>query len=157
MLSWEGIPSGSYHLDPTVPTDLNGDGEIAYLDTYIYLFRNDGSLDAGDLVGSCDDAHGYGLSDGTIRGVDSYLSEFLSVGDYILAVGGYGLDIAEAIAGHNTTSRGPATNLAPYPSAATVYDHGDYRVTFSGDVVPEPATICLLGLGGLLLRRKRRA
>jgi len=32
-----------------------------------------------------------------------------------------------------------------------------YRPSVEFSVVPEPATMCLLGLGGLLLRRKRRA
>lgn len=35
--------------------------------------------------------------------------------------------------------------------------NGGETIFFSGDYIPEPATICLLGLGGLLIGRKRRA
>ena len=155
LLSWE---LDQPYTTPVVPTDLNGDGEIAYLDTYIYLFNDDGSLDAADYIASNDDDSSFSSHpDGSINHYDSYISEWLSAGDYILAVGTYELEIGQAIAGHNPESRGPATNLEPYPSVATVYDHGDYRVTFRGDVIPEPATILLLSLGSLALNRKRRA
>ena len=42
VLSWEA-PAG-------IATDLNGDGEIAFFDSVIYLFRDDGVLDASDFV-----------------------------------------------------------------------------------------------------------
>ena len=59
ILSWESDPlSGA-------PIDLNGDGEITFLDTYIYLFRDDGSLDSSDYIAHNDDSdHTYG--DGSI-------------------------------------------------------------------------------------------
>ena len=152
---------------PATPIDVNGDGEIAFMDTSIYLFKDDGHLDPSDLVASNDDAGpGLGLADGSINGGDSYLSlTNLAAGKYILAVGVYSLDVNEAIAGINPSGRGPATILMPYPNLPTVNDHGDYRVTFTGSVtltpaaVPEPGNIAILvgaAVAGAGFARKRR-
>ncbi len=49
VLSWEqGIESPGGHTN--APIDLNGDGEIAFFNAELFLFRDDGSLDESDLV-----------------------------------------------------------------------------------------------------------
>ena len=60
LLSWELDDSG-------FGQDVNGDGEIAFLDPYIYLFNDDGFLDQSDLINSNDDS-GRTFGDGSIRG-----------------------------------------------------------------------------------------
>ena len=47
---------GKRPLSAAPPSDLNGDGEITFLDTYIYLFRDDGSLDSSDYIAHNDDS-----------------------------------------------------------------------------------------------------
>ena len=68
-----------------------------------------------------------------------------------------GIDSARALASITLT----ATNLAGAgPSAATVGQGGTQGIAFfgfSGTAVPEPASLGLLGLGGLTLLRRRRA
>jgi hypothetical protein len=158
LLSWEG---GVHYEGLSTPTDLNGDGEIAFFDTHIRLFRDDGFLDAADLLSSNDDSTSTIGDDGSIHSRDSWLSYNLPAGEYILAVGALDLEVQEAIAGFDFTSRGPATHPLDYPSAMIINDHGDYRVTFIGDVtvmpVPAPgaAMLAFLGLGavGWLKRR----
>lgn len=151
LLSWEFDHANG------VLADVNGDGEIAFFDTYIYLFNNDGSLDAADYIISNDDWGN--AADGSVYIYDSFLSLNLGAGNYILTVGGFNHDVNDAIAGVN-----PGTGGGYYPitsdanAAFTVNDHGDYRVTFTGDVtvVPVPSAAALLGLGGLVAARRRR-
>jgi VPDSG-CTERM motif len=150
LLSWENDTNG-FGAD----VDLNGDGEIAYFDPYIYLFNNDGSLDAGDLITANDDS-GATFGDGSIYGYDSYLSLNLSAGSYILAVGAFYLDTLNAIDGFNDG------NTYPWGPNFSSSAHGDYQVTFSTNVtvagVPDAGgTLALLGLSILAfvgIRRK---
>jgi PEP-CTERM motif len=168
MLSWEYdfTTTGQY-------VDVNGDGEIAFLDTYVMLFQDDGSLDTGDYLTTNDDS-GSGFGDGTIYALDSYLSTNLAVGNYIFTVGAYWYDTNDAVSGINNSATyypegGMPIGTAGYDPNADI-DHGDYQITWSGDVtitsdpgtavdpVPEPGTMVLLGIGliGLAGMGRRR-
>ena len=155
----------STEISNGVNIDVNGDGEIAYIDPTIYLFRARGELDESDLVAFIDDdVDGKGSKDGSVSILDPYWSGRLPAGEYILAVGDFELSLAAAIAGINENSLGPYGRLMGFEWP--VSDHGDYQVTIRGKVtirpVPEPATLLLLGSGltavlGLRrgIRRKR--
>lgn len=126
------------------------------LDSQIYLFTNDGSLDASDFIASNDEGFSLGFSDGSVSVSDSYLSQFLDVGNYTLAISDYLFSLNEAVAGIQTDSN------------PLIRDLGDYQITFTGDVtvgnpstsVPEPTSaLSLLAFGtlgaGSMLKRKK--
>jgi hypothetical protein len=52
-----------------------GNGQSG-LDSTIYLFANNGSLDASDFIATNDDSSVLGFSDGSKFSADSYLSQF---------------------------------------------------------------------------------
>lgn len=151
-LSWE------YDFDNGLLVDVNGDGEYAFIDPLIRLFRDDGDLTADDELGANDDSSDT-LSDGSVSSLDSFLGLDLEVGNYILTVGGYYYDIDDAIAGMNPSGSYPVT--ADENGDLFASDHGDYRVTFTGDVtvVPAPGAGALFaaGLIGIASRRRRNA
>lgn len=143
----------------TAPIDMNGDGEIAFIDSYVRVFRNDGSLDAGDHLGANDDAGV--VNPGSINTRDSFLSLVLPVGNYILTIGAPFHSIGDAIAGVNPTGS-PMTVGPASAYQLRVNDHGDYRVTIGGNVtlIPLPpaawgGAATLAGLGLFRIARRR--
>jgi PEP-CTERM motif len=148
ILSWEG---GANALTTSPPTDVNGDGEIAFFDAMIHVFN----AETNALIATNDDNSILG-ADGSIYNRDSYLTSALAVGNYFVAVGSFELSVSDVFAGMGTDS-GPMTwNGSRY----VVGDHGDYRLTITGDanLIPEPSSVALVGLSlfGLGVVRRRR-
>ncbi len=155
VLSWERDPDEWFWVD------VNGDGEDSFIDSYIRVFKD--SLAAENIYASNDDSAGNFGDDGTIRGNDSYISETFEAGDYIIAISSCGypaygeypgyFTVDEAVDGYNQRA------IIPYSEGEG--DHGDYRITVSGDVsaVPLPAAVWLLGSGiaGLAALKRRSA
>lgn len=181
ILSWEagaGVLEG--HGPIRAPArDLNGDGEIAFLDTYISLFADDGLLSADDLIGFSDEGWDENrnlipeaFADGSDFQYDSFLSLMLDAGSYILAIGAYELEVEEVIAGLNDDALYQSTCLGAIGEECIellANDHGDYQITWSDNAaitsdpgtaqaVPEPISLLFLGLGiiGLGLSRKTK-
>ena len=140
VLAYEAV--GDLLDRPVITRDLNGDGELTIIDTYIYLFVDDGQLDEGDEIAHNDGGTGT-FVDGSIRTFDSVLSLTLAPGDYVLVIGAYLLTVEDAIAGLNDD---PFRGGFVYPLTVTGQlgensyaefvesDHADYQITFSGDL-----------------------
>ena len=152
--------------------DRDSDGTSHFMDPFIYLFNDDGTLDAADLLGGNDDS-GLTFGDGSTNGFDSYLSIVLGTGDYVLAISDYSLSLSDAVAGINFNGYFPAANdgsgiqLESDPGNTLDTSYADYQITFDGDVtvqnptaVPEPSSLALLGIGacvaGVGAARRRR-
>lgn len=134
LLSWEfDERNGSPTFGQAV--DVNGNGRIAFLDTEIFVLRDDGALSLDDILGNNDDSPLLGGADGSIDplGRDSFLSLLLGPGAYILAVSSSDLTPEEVVAGLNIAGGNPDP-LTVAAGEPVPYGFGDYRATVTGDV-----------------------
>ena len=162
--------------------DLTGEGEATRFDSYIYLFRMDGSTPV--LVAANDDSNYFG-TDGTIANEDSYLAWTLNVaGAYFLTIGNrknnQAYSVTEALQGWASSG----TRMYIWEGSNVMEsDHAAWQLTMTvgndvnGDptgalsnisvqkgglpTVPEPSTFAIWGslsaLGLLAARRRRLA
>ena len=125
-------------------------------DTQLWLFDL-----AGNGVTFNDDDPGQGL-------LSRITGQFLTgPGDYYLAVSSYNYDALNAggqLIWNNTpfgTERQPDGPGAPGPVASwsgTTFSAGSYQIDLRGvEFIPAPGAAVLLGLGGLVATRRRRA
>ena len=97
--------------------DLNGNEEQEGLDTYLYIFRDTGTLDEESFVASNDDSYPFISNDGSTHSFDSYLNLDLEAGNYKVVVSAFHLELSEIQDGVNA---GNSTGL--------------YQITFSDGV-----------------------
>lgn len=142
--------------------DVNGDGVIAFIDPYIYLFADDGDLSLDDYLDENDDSTET-YSDGSIYDYDSYLADTLPAGDYVLAIGAYDLDEEEVVAGLNDETFYPATSDGLEEFVFIEIPSAPYQITWAGDLtitsgpfIPEPGSAMLLSAGIVCCWGRRR-
>lgn len=132
-LSFTVATAGTFNIEALGSLTL---GSAYNFDPAAYLFVDDGSLDAGDLV--------IGNNSGAFD--DVFFSETLGVGNYLLAVSEFSLLLSEAISGIN--------------GGNSIQDPNKFiRVNvFSVQSVPEPYSLSLVGIAfaGLLLSQRKR-
>jgi hypothetical protein len=134
--------------------DLNGDGELTWLDPDTYFYIDDGHLDAVDGLVRCDDinnncavyqngltaatspvtvisrSQAQGATDGSIHfRRDPAYDVTAAAGNYLFLVADFRLTTTEAEGGINAGD----TFSSPTGFASPVLDHADYRVAFSGE------------------------
>jgi VCBS repeat-containing protein len=97
----------------TLSISANSTG-APFIDTYLYLLRNDGDLTIDDYIQSNDDW----------AGLNSYMSVTLQPGEYVAAVGGYSMSLDEVISGINNNyySTGEITLTFNASHDITIYD-----------------------------------
>lgn len=136
--------------------DINGDGELTWLDPDTYFYRNDGHLDAVDALVRCDDianncavyqngltaatspvtvntlSQAEGAADGSIHfRRDPAYSVTAAAGNYLFLLADFRLDAAEAAGGINTNDN----FSAPTNFASPNLDHADYSFSLSSDTL----------------------
>jgi len=73
----------------TVSIDVYAHGVLGGLDPWIYLYHDDGTLTADDLITYNDDGGDAGLLDSSTSIYDSYIETALAPGAYVIAISGY--------------------------------------------------------------------
>lgn len=133
-------------------SDLNGDGELTWLDPDTSFYLNDGHLDATDALVRCDDtanncpvyqnsltaltspvtvvthAQAETSVDGSIHfRRDPWFDVTMAAGSYSYLIADYTLNPTEAAGGVNANDN----FSAPSGFVSPILDHADYQITFS--------------------------
>ena len=140
--------------------DADMDGVAHYMDPTISLFVDDGSLDSVDLVAANDDGPP-GTDGSRIRylntAYDSYLSVFLTAGDYVLSITDCCATDADVLSGINlgsyfpgVSTDGGVTEVWNYQGCVLDCSFADYQIMFIGNIVVEPmrAIVALPDISG---------
>ena len=115
--------------------DVNGDCDASYIDSVIILYQLDfhQSIKSATIIASNDDAasNEIGRRDGSISKRDSFMSEILQPGNYVLAIGRYPLLSQDVISGYSPLVK----KKTPYRCDQATSDHGNYRVSIRSNVI----------------------
>lgn len=125
------------------------------IDSVLYLFQNDGSLDSGDLISLNDDSCSTSQCGPSGSFSNALIDEiFLNIGSYIAAISDFGFSTSAAVNGLNNNDR---TGLAAIVvDAGSTDTYGAAAKLSNASPVSEPGSLALLGLGALGLATVRR-